>query len=108
MRVEVLPEAQAELLRAALWYEEQRGALGEEFVVAVSTAFDRISEAAESYPTWPGTSATPVAIRKAVLQRFPYLIAFEEHERYVLVLAIAHAKRRPLYWLTRSTGSSRT
>jgi len=34
--------------------------------------------------------------------RFPYGIAFEEHERHLLVLAVAHSKRRPLYWLTRA------
>jgi hypothetical protein len=36
------------------------------------------------------------------LPRFPYVIAFERHEHYVLVLAVAHAKRRPLYWFTRT------
>jgi hypothetical protein len=35
-------------------------------------------------------------------QRFPYVIAFEKHEHHVLVLAVAHTKRRPLYWLTRT------
>ena len=35
--------------------------------------------------------------------RFPnYVIAFENHEQHVLALAIAHAKRRRLYWLTRA------
>ena len=41
-------------------------------------------------------------IRKATIQRFPYVIAFEKHEQHVLVLAVAHSKRRPLYWLTRA------
>jgi hypothetical protein len=41
-------------------------------------------------------------IRKATIQRFPYVIAFEERERHLLVLAVAHSKRRPLYWLTRA------
>jgi hypothetical protein len=41
-------------------------------------------------------------IRKATIQRFPYVIAFEKHEQDVLVLAVAHAKRRPLYWLRRT------
>ena len=49
-----------------------------------------------------GTRAAGQLIRKATIQRFPYVIAFEERDRHVLVLAIAHAKRRPLYWLTRA------
>jgi hypothetical protein len=32
----------------------------------------------------------------------PLRIAFEKHEQHLLVLAVAHAKRRPLYWLTRT------
>jgi hypothetical protein len=46
-------------------------------------------------------AADPV-IRKATIQRFPYVIAFEKHEQHVLDLAVAHAKRRPLYSLTRA------
>ena len=51
---------------------------------------------------WPGTRAAGPLIRKATIQRFPYVIGFEKHEHHVLVLAVAHAKRRPLYWLTRT------
>jgi hypothetical protein len=57
------------------------------------------ADAPESYPAWPGTRAEGPLIRKATIQRFPYVIAFEEHERHLLVLAVAHSKRRPLYWL---------
>ena len=76
--------------------------LGDEFIAEVSAALDRIDEAPESYPAWPGTPAVDPLIRKATVQRFPYLIAFEKHAQHLLVLAVAHAKRRPLYWLTRT------
>jgi hypothetical protein len=54
------------------------------------------------HPAWPDTRAAGSLIRKAAVQRFPYVIAFEVHERHLLVLAIAHSKRRPLCWLTRA------
>lgn len=101
MRLELHPEARAELRSAALWYEERRAGLGDEFIAEVSAAFDRVGDTPGSYPTWPGTRAAGLLIRKATLQRFPYVIAFEEHEQHLLVLAVAHSKRRPLYWLTR-------
>jgi hypothetical protein len=41
-------------------------------------------------------------IRKATIQRFPCVIAFEKQDQHVLILAVAHAKRRPLYRLTRA------
>lgn len=102
MKVELHPEARTELRRAALWYDERRRGLGDEFVAEVSIALGRIGEAAESCPKWPGTRSTFRLIRKATVRRFPYLIAFEEHEEHALVLAVAHAKRRPLYWLSRA------
>ena len=49
-----------------------------------------------------GHAATGPLIRKATIPRFPYVIAFERDEHHVLVLAVAHAKRRPLYWFTRT------
>ena len=102
MRLELHPEARAELRSAALWYDERRARLGDECIAEVSAALDRVGDAQESYPAWPGTRAEGPLIRKATTQRFPYVIAFQRHEHHVLVLAIAHAKRRPLYWLTRA------
>ena len=102
MRLELHPEARAELRSAALWYDERRTGLGDEVVAEVSATLDRIGNAPESYPAWPGTPTVDPLIRKATVQRFPYLIAFERHEQHLLILAVAHAKRRPLYWLTRA------
>jgi toxin ParE1/3/4 len=102
VRVELHPEAHAELRAAAVWYEEQRPGLGDELIAEVSSVLTRIGEGPASFPVWPGTSAAPMSIRKAVVTRFPYVIAFEVHSEHALVLAITHAKRRPLYWLTRA------
>jgi hypothetical protein len=77
--------------------------LGDEFISEISASLDRVRDAPESYPAWPGTRAEDPLIRKATIQRFPDVIAFEKHEQHVLVLAVAHAKRRPLYWLRRTS-----
>jgi toxin ParE1/3/4 len=102
VRLELHPEARAELRSAALWYDERRPGLGDEFIAELSAALDRIGNAPEAYPAWPGTRARDPLIRKTTVQRFPYVIAFEKHKRHLLVLAVAHAKRRPLYWLSRA------
>jgi toxin ParE1/3/4 len=102
VRLELHPEAHAELRGAALWYDERRPGLGDEFIAEVSASLNRVGDAPESYPVWPGTPAAGPLIRKATVQRFPYVIAYEKHEQHLLVLAVAHAKRRPLYWLTRA------
>jgi plasmid stabilization system protein ParE len=100
--LELHPEARAELRSAALWYEERRAGLGDEFISAIAASLERVRDAPDSYPAWPGTRAESPLIRKATTLRFPYVIAFEKHEHHVLVLAVAHAKRKPLYWLTRT------
>ena len=72
MRLELHPEARAELRSAALWYDEQRPGLGDEFIADVSATLDRIGGTPESYPAWPRTRAAGPLIRKATIQRFPY------------------------------------
>jgi len=103
VRLEIHPEARAELRRAAWWYDERRSGLGVEFVAEVSAALDRMAEVPESYPPWPRTRTASPIIRKATVHRFPYVIASEKHNQHILVLAVAHARRRPLYWLTRAS-----
>ncbi|HWB17543.1 MAG TPA: hypothetical protein VG538_14140 [Vicinamibacterales bacterium] len=104
MRVELHPEVGSEIRSAALWYEEQRQGLGDAFVPAVAEVLDRIENAPQAFPRWPGTTSAALVIRKAVLSRFPYLIAFEHYADHVLVLGVVHSKRRPLYWLRRGVG----
>ena len=97
MRVELHPEARAELRIAALWYEERRTGLGDDFVAAIDATLRRITELPESFPPWPGLHQGSWLIRKASVDRFPYLVAFEQHADFALVLGVAHEKRRPLY-----------
>lgn len=78
-------------MRSGVW----AGAIG--FVERVNEVLQRLEGTPTLYPIWPGTEVAPVPIRKALLEQFPYLVAFELHAESVLVLAIAHAKRQPLY-----------
>ena len=102
MQVKLHPEARTEFRSAALWYEERRPGLGDEFVEAIELVLGRIDETPKSFPSWTGTWMGSPEIRKATVEHFPYVIAFEHHDQFSLVLAVAHQKRRPLYWLTRA------
>ena len=83
MRVELHPEARAELRAAALWYDTRRPGLGDEFISEVSATLDRIAEAPASFPTWPGALTTPSSIRRAVVERFSSVIAFEVQSDHI-------------------------
>jgi len=43
----------------------------------------------------------PREVRRCLLERFPYLVMFVRRPAEVLVVAISHARRQPLYWLER-------
>ena len=104
MQVELHPEALAEVRAAAIWYDERQPGLGDRFVSEVAEALARIAEAPAAYSIWVDSGAVRVAVRKASVAGFPYLIAFEILDNSVFVLAVAHGKRRPLYWVPRSRG----
>jgi toxin ParE1/3/4 len=102
VRIVLHPEATVEIRSTALWYDEQKPGLGDEFVEALNSLFERIVASPPAFPLWIGVSSTLEPVRKAAMNRFPYLVAFEVHVDRVVVLAVAHGKRRPLYWLARA------
>jgi plasmid stabilization system protein ParE len=102
VRVRLHPEARDELRASALWYDERRAGLGGDLVAEVAATLDRLAAAPRSFPHWTRPVGAAVPVHKAVVPRFPYVIGFEVHPEVILVLAVAHAKRRPLYWLTRA------
>ena len=100
MNFEVLPEANGEAIAAALWYDEQRLGLGDEFLAELEAAFTAIEEAPNRLrrlETYSGSHN----LRRQLLKRFPYVVVVDCRPDRVLVVAVAHTRRRPLYWLDR-------
>jgi hypothetical protein len=93
----LLPAAQVELTEAIDWYEATRPGLGVDFLGVVDLALRAIGEAPEHYATWP----TNPRYRRFVLGRFPYAVFFHIAMHGPEVVAIAHFKRSPGYWLRR-------
>jgi plasmid stabilization system protein ParE len=78
------------------WYERQRSGLGPAYVAEVDRTIARIIENPERFP--PDQDG----FRRARLHRFPYAVYFhEEGADVILVLAVAHARRREGYWRRR-------
>jgi toxin ParE1/3/4 len=98
-RLLILPEAEAELGAAATWYESKRAGLGVEFVAAIDSALEWVLENPEGSAVW--VQGRP--FRRHVVGRFPFVIFYRISEEAVAVYAVAHAKRRPGYWLGRAT-----
>jgi hypothetical protein len=94
------PEADTEVESAALWYEDRQIGLGQDFLSELDRAFTLIVESPGVWPLWPGVPES-LGIRRFLLSRFPYGIAYDFTEAGVIVYAVAHLARRPGYWRDR-------
>ncbi len=98
LRLRVDRYAKRELFEAAARYKEFRQGLGEAFADAVQNHFDELRRDPHLGGRPPGVS-TDLPIRRLLLDRFPYAIVFLRADDELRVMAIAHGKRRPGYWL---------
>ena len=84
-----------EMARAALWYERREPGLGERLLNAIREAESFISRnPSAGQPFRRGT-------RKWRVPGFPYTVIYKEEPARIMVFAVAHAKRRPGYWVAR-------
>ncbi len=103
-----LPAARIELDAARRYYRRRDAGVARRFSAEVLGVLERAMEAPSHFPEH-GLLAVPtpaqtlfLTVRKAVLPRiFPYVIFYYVRERTVVVLAVAHDKRRPGYWTHR-------
>lgn len=102
--VRVEPEAKQELAAAAQRYEQRREGLGLELMGEVDSVFAAVARSPSRFPPYPDV-APELGVPRAAARRFPYSIAFIELAKVVRVLAVAHERRRPGYWVGRLKGS---
>ncbi len=65
----------------------------------MARAFDRLAKNAELGSPVPAVASG--RLRRLMVQRFPYQVIYELRSSEVVVIPIAHSKRRPGYWKTR-------
>jgi plasmid stabilization system protein ParE len=98
MRLSYHPDAEAELVEAARFYERKLPGLGGLFRTEFDTAVTRILEA----PTrW---RIVEMDIRRFLMQRFPYSILYRIEGETVRILVVKHHRRHPDYWKGRLAG----
>ena len=89
------PAAAADIEHAYNWYESQRPGLGDEFMVAVNSAVESISENPLGYPVIHRQT------RRLLLSRFPYGVYFRLIDNHPIVIACMHGSRDPIRWQSR-------
>ncbi len=94
MRVIYHPDAEAELIAAALYYESERNGLGSEFVDEIEAAIVSILEDPRRLPRVNDD------IHRQFVNRFPYELYFRALDKAVRILAVKHHRRDSGSWET--------
>lgn len=94
------PEAVAEFDDAVRWYETQEPGVGLAFI-------DRTQQARQDITQWPNaappftTADDGTVIRGKAVRGYPYRVVYTVEPGTILILAYAHERREPGYWLHR-------
>ena len=88
-----LSPAEDEMSEAALFYESV--GLGQDFLDDVQQRIDLLCQ----YPK-SGTLIDP-KLRRMLLHRFPLSIIYFDEKDAIVIVSIAHHRRRPGYWQSR-------
>jgi len=90
------PEAATEYATDVAFYKSLNTGLGTRFHKAVKAVIAKACKSPALYRV-----ESPPDIRRATIQGFPYALIFREASGNIQILAIAHHRRHPLYWLNR-------
>jgi len=89
------PEAEADVLAARDWYEEQQPGLGEAFADSLDEIVSRVEPMPRMYPV------ALRDVRRGKLRKFPYLIYYRVLVDQIEVIAVLHGSRDPRVWQER-------
>ncbi len=98
-RLDIRPEAEADIRNAARWYESERAGLGADFVEAVYMAIDSLADNALLHPI--KFRHRHRQVRWMFPKRFPYRILYYLEGDAAISFAVFHAKRHDAAWKQR-------
>ena len=90
-----LPDAEQEMLQAAVYYESQSSGLGRDYLSEVERSVQAVKE---SPMTWPIVEGE---LRRRLVRRFPFGILYRIDPEEIVIIAVAHLRRKPGYWRER-------
>ena len=91
------PGASEDYASAFSWYHARGTTLAANFESEIERGVRLISQSPLSWPKFDTQR------RRFIVRKFPYSIIYEIHRNNVVILAVAHGKRRPYFWRERAT-----
>jgi hypothetical protein len=99
-KVSILYEAKIEILEAIEYYEKKSHGLGIDLKNEIKSSIEIIRRFPECCILRNDET------RRFLLNRFPYLLIYFYHKKHIWIIALAHCKRKPEYWIARKTKSN--
>jgi plasmid stabilization system protein ParE len=90
-----LPEAEAEINEAAERFLEYSVSAALHFAHELRAARDRVAESPQIGPRHLRGS------RRMLFTELPYMLVYHDDSDEIIVVAVAHQRRKPGYWLRR-------
>lgn len=90
------PAAEADHLESIGYFESKCPGLGASYLAEFESIMAKVCESPQRYPV-----EKPPDVRCIRMNRFPYAVLYRQVSGVVQVLAVAHHRRRPNYWLDR-------
>lgn len=94
-KVRFHPQAEAEMIEAAVYYESRQENLGKRFLASVQDAINSIMINPLLYPV------VDLDVRRCLTRVFPFGVLFRLSDDQIVVVAVMHLSRHPDYWKDR-------
>ena len=94
--VEYLDAALDDAASAVEWYAERSATAAQGLADEIDTAIDAIERLPDAWPAYDNGT------HRYLLRRYPFSVVYRIEPSRILVVAVAHAHRRPGYWRRRS------
>ncbi len=92
----VLPQASKEPEVAVAYYNSQQAELGTAFLGEFEDTVERILDLPLAARIVRGS------VRRRPIHRFPFFVLYRASSDEIVIVAVAHRRRRPGYWLGRT------
>ena len=89
MILKLHPKAEEDLIDALNYYHDIDEQLESKFLKYVEFTFDKIKKFTHLYPYEKQT------VQKVTVEKFPYIVLYEQYKDMIMILAIFHTKRDP-------------
>ena len=89
MTIKLHPKAEEDLHNALNYYYEIDKKLEIKFLKYLELTFDKILQFRNLYPY------ENKVVQKIIIEKFPYIVLYEQYKDIIMILAIFHTKRDP-------------